>query len=169
MTYTFINNRTQLEKLTAQFDALVTKPNPWQKPHVYLSAHGRGLGYINGRLGLVQIGIKEDIYLLDVLTYAKCLDVLKEILENKEVEKIIWEGRWIGSEFWHGCQIDMNDVVDLQLADIYEKGITTRNFVPIDALEMGFVQLDEKTRMETTIDLKRLTKRIFLLRWSFDK
>jgi hypothetical protein len=160
VNYTFINNRTNLEKLSAQFDALVTKPNPWQKPHIYLSAHGRDLGCTNGRLGLVQIGIKEDIYLLDVLTYVKCLEVLKGILENKEVEKVSWEGRWMGSEFQHGCQIDMEGVMDLQLADIYEKGVTTRNFVMMDSLEMAFSQLDEKTRMETTIDVKRLTKRM---------
>jgi hypothetical protein len=164
VTYTYINNRTRLEKLSAHFTTLTTTPNPWQKPHVYISCEGRDLGYTGGRLALVQIGFKEDIYLLDVLTYAKGLDVLKEIVENKDVEKVVWDGRRISSELFHGNQITFQGIVDLQLMNVYEKmderQVATRGFLSLQDLGTAFSELDEKTQNETTINVKHLTKRI---------
>jgi hypothetical protein len=100
---------------------------------------------------------------LDVLTYAKGLDLLKEIAENKDVEKILWDGRGICSELFHGNQITAKGLVDLQLMNVYEKmderQVATRGFLPLQDLGTAFSELDDKTKNETAIDLRRLTKR----------
>jgi len=120
------------------------------------------LGRGGGRLGLVQIGVKEGIYLLDVLTYGKNLEVLKEVLENEEVEKIFWDGRFASAELWHDHEISIVSAVDIQLVHIQEKtgGRPTRGFLPADTLETAFLGLSEETLAATELDLRAFNRRI---------
>src|SRR5271155_5807635 len=60
---------------------------------ILIDCEGRDLGRIGGKLGLVQLGIGEHVYLIDVIAYPKSLEVLKDALENVEIEKIVWDGR----------------------------------------------------------------------------
>ena len=119
---------------------------------------GRG----GGRLGLVQIGVKEDIYLLDVLTYGKNLEVLKELLEDEGVEKIFWDGRFASAELWHDHEISIASAVDIQLIHIQEKtgGRPTRGFLPADTMETAFCGLSQEILASTEVDLRAFNRRI---------
>lgn len=146
-----------------RLEPLLSTPDPWQTPHIFLTCHGRDLGFVGGRLGLVGLGIKEDIYLLDVLTYSRCLDVLKGILKDGKVEKVVWDGRGLGSEFWHGHEISVEKVVDMQLVQALKGGRDARigfqnkGAMKIHGLDTTFGELQENTRNELDIDLKRMS------------
>ena len=86
---------------------------------IFLDCKGRDLGRMNGKLGLVQIGIAEHVYLVDVIAYPESLLTLKDILENPKIEKVVWDGRNDYSELWHGHGINMKPVLDLQLIHIH--------------------------------------------------
>lgn len=135
-------------------------PNPWQKPHVVINCEGRDLGRVGGRLGLVAIGVKEEIYLLDVLAYSKSLEILKSLLETQDVEKIVWDGRNMFSEFWHGHEISLNGVMDLQLLHVYENTSrrSARGFYHTEDLKTGYDGCEEKEKDSQHIDLNWMTR-----------
>ena len=139
-----------------------SEPHVWQKPYVFVSCEGRDLGRGGGKLGLVQIGLKDDIYLLDVLTYGKNLEGLKELLEDEGVEKIFWDGRFASAELWHDHEISIASAVDIQLVYIQEKtgGRPTRGFLPAAAMETAFLGLSEETLAATEVDLRAFNRRI---------
>lgn len=102
------------------------------------------------------MGIKDDIFLLDVLTYGKNLEVVKEILENPEVDKIMWDGRFGVAELWHGHEISVKSVIDLQLVHVYEKTggrIAPRGFLPAESLESAFSNLEPEVHESTGMDM----------------
>jgi hypothetical protein len=80
------------------------------------------------------------------------------------VEKVLWDGRCISSELFHGNQITFEGIVDIQLMNVYEKmdeqQVATRGFLSLQDLGTAFSELDEKTQNETALNLKHLTKRI---------
>jgi hypothetical protein len=100
---------------------------------------------------------------LDVLTYSRGLEALKLVLEDEEVEKIVWDGRRLVSELWYGHEICVRGVVDLQLVQVYETlaggrmGQGVRGAVKVEDLESVFSGgLDENTRNDLGVDIKRM-------------
>lgn len=87
---------------------------------IYLDCEGRDPGRLGGKLGLVQLGIETDVYLVDVITYPEALDSLKTILEDTRLEKVVWDGRSDYCELWHGHGIELRSPVDLQPVRVYE-------------------------------------------------
>ena len=168
-SYIYITSRLRLDRLTDHIETILSTRDPWQTPHIFLTCHGRDVGFTGGRLGLVGLGIKEDIYLLDVLTYSRCLDVLKGILENESVEKVVWDGRGLGSEFLHGHEISVKKVVDMQLIHVQQKaraartGFSNKGALKIEDLKTAFGELELNTRNEPGIDLKRMSLSTFPL------
>ena len=132
---------------------------------MFFCCEGRDLGRGGGRLGLVQIGVEEDIYLLDVLTYGKNLEALKEILENEGIEKIVWDGRFASSELWHDQEISIVSGIDIQLVHVQEKtgGRPIRGFLPADALETAFLGLNKEVLEAAEVDLRAFNRRIIHL------
>jgi hypothetical protein len=156
-SYLLCNSRGRLERVTSILKGLTEGPHPWQKPHIFLCFEGRNLGRGGGRLGLIQLGIKDDIFLLDILTYGKNLEVIKEILENPEVDKIMWDGRFGVAELWHGHEISVESVIDLQLVHVYEKTggrIAARGFLPAESMESAFSTLEPEVHESTEMDMK---------------
>lgn len=110
------------------------------------------------------MGIKEDIYLLDVLTYARGLDGLKEVLEDERVEKVVWDGRALWSELWYGNGISVRGAVDLQLLQAHQKlekeGVRSMigGALKVESLENASGVLDEEggTRNEPGVDIKSM-------------
>jgi 3'-5' exonuclease len=144
---------------------LISTPHPWQKPHIFLCCEGRDLGRGGGKLGLIQIGVKEDIYLLDILTYGKNLEAIKSILENPEVDKIMWDGRFASAELFHEHEISIQPVIDVQLVHVYEKTrgrIAARGFISAESMESAFSSLEEKVQESIGMDLKTFNRRVFL-------
>jgi hypothetical protein len=109
--------------------------------------------------------VKEDIYLLDILTYGKNLEVIKSILENPEVEKIMWDGRFASAELFHEQEISIQSVIDVQLVHVYEKTggrIAARGFLSAEPMESAFSNLEEKVQESIGMDLKTFNRRVFL-------
>lgn len=156
------NSRGRLERLTTLIETLTSTPNHWQKPRVFLCCEGRDLGRGGGRLGLVQLGVKDDIFLLDVLTYAKNLGVLKGILENPTIEKIMWDGRSAVGELFHDHEILVQPAIDLQLVLVYEKAggqLAARGFLPSESMEKAFRDLSDEVRDSTGVDRSTFARR----------
>ncbi|KAJ7916506.1 ribonuclease H-like domain-containing protein [Mycena leptocephala] len=89
-----------------------------------LDCEGTNLGVKkSGRLTLISLGTQapnqEQAYLIDVLAIGK--DGLKpifDILESNKVRKVVFDGRMDQSALFHEYGVTMQNVVDLQLADI---------------------------------------------------
>lgn len=160
-SYVLINSRGRFEQFQERIRGLSEEPHVWQKPHVFLCCEGRDLGRGGGRLGLVQIGVKEDIYLLDVLTYGKNLEVLKQLLENEGIEKIMWDGRFAAAELWHDHEISIVAGMDIQLVHVQEKtgGRPIRGCLPADAMETAFLGLSSEILEATDLDLRAFNRR----------
>lgn len=126
---------------------------------IFLDCEGRDLGRIGGKLGLVQLGIGEDVYLIDVITYPKSLEILKDVLENAEIEKVVWDGRSDFAALWHGHGISMDSILDLQLVKVYisSGGVKgSRGFIKLDGLGKVFESCSRDVLFESGIDLERL-------------
>lgn len=162
--YLFCNNATRLEQLNEALTGLTTTPNPWQKPYIFLNCEGRDLGRVGGRLALLGIGIKDEIYLLDILTYSRNLDAVKSILEDSGVEKIVWDGRDMFSELWHGHEIQLQGVLDLQLLHVYENTSrrSARGFHEVEDIRTAYDGCEEKGKEKSHVDLLRMLRRTAL-------
>jgi hypothetical protein len=153
-------NPRRLQRLTSALEALTTTPDPWQTPYISLVSLGRDVGRVNGRLSLLCIGLKDEIFIVDVLTYAKALDALKGVLQSEEVEKVVWDVRDLASELWHGHEIGLSCPVDLQLLHVYEKTSlkSMAGFHHIEGLHTAYSDCEEKPP-ETEVHGPQLTKR----------
>ena len=166
-SYILCSSHDRLEQVSLILKALTEGPHPWQKPHIFLCCEGRHLGRGGGRLGLIQLGVKDDIFLLDTLTYGKNLEVVKEILENPAVDKVMWDGRFGVAELWHGHEISVESVIDLQLVHVYEKTggrIAARGFLPVEAMESAFSNLDTQVHDSTEMDMKAFHRSLLPMR-----
>ena len=79
------------------------------------------MGRIGGKLGLVQLGVENEVYLVDIIAYPEALISLKNILENPRLQTVVWDGRMDYCELWHGHGIELKLPVDLQLVRVYER------------------------------------------------
>jgi len=140
--------------LTQLRHALASNTEP-----IFLDCEGRNLGRIGGKLGLVQLGIGEDVYLIDAIASPKSLEVLKDALENTEIEKVVWDGRSDFAAMWHGHGISMNSVLDLQLVKVYVSsgGVKgSRGFIKLEGLGKVFESCSRQVLFDSGIDLERL-------------
>ena len=173
-SYLLCNNRTRFEQFSSVIEELTSTPDPWRKPFVFLSCEGRDVGRVGGRLGLVEIGVKEDIYLLDVLTYSRNLEVLKSLCENDKIEKILWDGRNVVSELWHGHEIALKAPLDLQLVHVYEQTggrLAPRGFLRAESMSTAFLNLDAEAHETAGLDdVRGFTRRTYhtsyIVRWT---
>jgi 3'-5' exonuclease len=136
-TYIYCDSGDQLKKLEDHFNSFVQSKD---EVSIYLDTEGRNLGRVNGKLGLVQLGIENEIYLVDVIVYPESLDLLRRIVHNGNVVKVVWDGRSDYAEFWHGHQIDMAPVLDLQLVHVH-KNKWQRKYQRLDGMTKVFLNL----------------------------
>ncbi|KAJ6575564.1 ribonuclease H-like domain-containing protein [Mycena vulgaris] len=100
-------------------------------PTVFLDCEGDSLGLTGGRLSLISLGIPSDsenqprIYLIDAITLGTpLLRPIFDLLASNDVEKIVFDGRMDQATFFHDHGgIQMQNVVDLQLADIKSRAV----------------------------------------------
>lgn len=101
---------------------------------VYLDCEGVQLGAEGGSLALVSLGavLKKDngtealaIFLIDILALggpnSEDMASLRALLEGKSPTKVMFDCRMDTSEFFHGFNIRLDGVVDLQLADMLSR------------------------------------------------
>lgn len=109
-----------------------------RKRYIFLDCEGRDLGASNGQLGLMQLGIGEIIYLVDVVALPGAVTKLKRFFENPELVKYVWDGRADYSELRHGHDVTLEGLFDLQLADIH-----TRAYLPNSIRLNGMIKAAE--------------------------
>ncbi|PVF91134.1 hypothetical protein CPB86DRAFT_878673 [Serendipita vermifera] len=98
---------------------------------IFLDCEGKTLGSIGGQISLLSLGVVENgddgikklhIYLVDVLAFTgEKLSLLHPIfnsLESRKVIKVVFDGRMDASELFHGHNVALQCVIDLQVADI---------------------------------------------------
>lgn len=102
-----------------------------QTSSIFLDCEGRDLGAENGALSIISLGSlhTDVIYLIDVVALSP--DLLRpvfDLLESKDVRKVVWDGRMDFSELFFGYStaIDAN-VLDLQLVDISSRSARGEN------------------------------------------
>jgi len=116
---------TTPDSLQAAADVLL------QHSHIILDCEGHSLGEAGGKLSLLNLGVSHEddggdehlsIFVIDVLAFqndkAKHLIPIFDILKSENIFKIVFDGRMDSSELLHGHGIKLNNVLDLQLADI---------------------------------------------------
>ena len=116
-----------------------------RESHIYVDCEGNDLGCPGGKLGLVQVGVEKDIYLIDVIKYEESIPELKKILEDETLVKVMWDARNDFSELWHGHKIHLQTVLDLQLLRIYIREswrIGARGWIKLEGMGRAFSDLN---------------------------
>lgn len=85
----------------------------------------------DGRISLITIGLphKEQTYLVDVLNAGKkdnLTKLLKEILEDKHINKVVHDCRMDADSLYHNLGITLKNVHD---TSVYHRGITGNDFL----------------------------------------
>jgi len=159
--YIYCDTQTQLDSLNDNIESLLKESTVEAKSPIYLDCEGRDLGRIGGELGLVQLGLENKIYLVDVIAYPKSLKTVKDILENPVLEKIVWDGRSDYAELWHGHGIAMHPVLDLQLVRIYQTcdGLPGyAGFIKLEGMSRVFDKLGYQVRQGSGVDVNKMTR-----------
>ena len=93
--------------------------------YIFLDCEGRDLGTKTGALGLLQLGTPDAarIFLIDVpaLVGDASLVQIFSLLKDKNLVKVVWDGRMDDSELLFGHQVKMAGVLDLQIVDIVSR------------------------------------------------
>jgi hypothetical protein len=158
--YIRVDNRNAMDRFTNRVKSLFNQNGPG-RTHIYVDSEGKNLGYPGGKLGLVQVGVGDDIYIIDVIKYREALPGLKKILEDNRLIKVMWDGRNDFSELWHGHRIHLRNVIDLQLVRIYDcqgQWIHRRGFLRLEGMENAFASVRKRLLPDGSEDvtLKRV-------------
>ena len=158
--YTHVDNKNAMDEFINRVKSLFTM-NESGSTHIYVDCEGKNLGCPGGKLGLVQVGVHDDIFIIDVIKYKEALPALKEILEDNRLIKVMWDGRNDFSELWHGHRIHLRNVIDLQLVRIYDcqsQWIHRRGFLRLEGMENAFASVRKRLMLDgfEDVTLKRL-------------
>jgi ribonuclease D len=141
-----------LTQFSAHIERLSSSPE--ECIQIFLDCEGRDLGRIGGKLGLVQLGLEEEVYLIDVISYPESLVILKGVLENPKFEKVVWDGRSDYCELWFGHGIAMGPLIDLQLVRVYEscRGIPgSAGYINLEGMARVFERAPHAVRRDSGI------------------
>ncbi|XP_044128326.1 piRNA biogenesis protein EXD1 isoform X1 [Bufo gargarizans] len=86
----------------------------------------------HGKLCWLQIASKSYIYLFDILLLGPRVfkNGLQMVLEDKGILKVVHDGRWLGSFLAHQYSVELKNVFDTQVADVYLFSMETAGFLP---------------------------------------
>src|SRR5271167_1961821 len=102
---------------------------------IFLEFHGKGLGSTDGNLSLLQIGLTSKTFIVDAITLDHDIRRLAPFLQNRNIRKIVWDGRLGYSELWHQYAIRLENVLDLQLVYLHERyDVTQRKSIPLSGI-----------------------------------
>lgn len=115
---------TTLESIREAFDLLS------KSAVVILDCEGQDLGSSVGTLSLISLGTPESeaVYLIDAISVdnAALQTALGQIVSNRSITKVVWDGRMDYSELFFGFSTPMENVLDLQIVDIISRSSTYR-------------------------------------------
>lgn len=101
---------------------------------VFLDCEGVNLGCAGGRLSLICLGTivesksreeKLHVFVIDVMAFKskknKSIRRVLDWLRRHEACKVVYDGRMDASEMHHWFKVDLDNVVDLQVADLLSR------------------------------------------------
>ncbi|PVF93121.1 hypothetical protein CPB86DRAFT_801486 [Serendipita vermifera] len=111
-------------------------------PTIYLDCEGYELGREGGSLAIISMGALEteqgeeylSVFLIDVLAFrsrgqTEHLKPIFSLLQSETIVKMLFDGRMDASELRHGYDVNLQRVVDLQIADVVSRGRWGEGFV----------------------------------------
>ncbi|KAJ7258418.1 ribonuclease H-like domain-containing protein [Mycena haematopus] len=92
-------------------------------PLLFFDCEGENMGVQSGHLWLISLGTaspgSQRIYLFDVLAIGtEGLKPIFDLLASNQIQKVVFDGRMDQSALYHEYGVTMQNVLDLQLADI---------------------------------------------------
>ena len=144
-----------MKKLENHFDSLLESHKEFS---IYLDCEGRDLGRVGGKLGLVQLGLEKEIYLVDVIKYSESLNLLKTILEHPKVEKVVWDGRSDYTELRLGHGINLAPALDIQLVHVYKTRYvgSYRKYNILEGMAKAFSSAGYAVQKDLGVNVRRL-------------
>lgn len=149
-SYIFVDDQGSLDQFVKRIDELRDQSGRTEK-HIFLDCEGKDLGCSGGQLGLVQVGVDREIYLIDVIQFPESIPTLKQILEDEKMVKVLWDARNDFSELWHGHEIHLQPVLDLQLLIVYQNNrwrIDGKGWAKLDSMGRTFSNLGSRATSE---------------------
>jgi exonuclease 3'-5' domain-containing protein 1 len=147
------------------------------KAVLFLDCHGKDLGSTDGELSLLILGLPESTYIVDAITLADDIPRLAPYLQNRDLRKVVWDGRLGYSELWHGFGIRLENVLNLQLAHLHGKyDITQRKSIPLSGkmtavkdkklLSAAGIEVEQKRTSQSPPNTGRGCHRIINKTWT---
>jgi exonuclease 3'-5' domain-containing protein 1 len=140
------------ESLRAAFDAISGHT------HIFLDCEGQTLGEVGGKLSLLDVGVVQEedserrlsVFLIDVLAFqgpnSHLLVPIFDIMRSETVFKVVFDGRMDASELLHGHGVQLNNVLDLQVADVLSREKRGESVEGRLQRLVGFLRREEITR-----------------------
>lgn len=94
--------------------------------HIFVDCEGENLGCEGGALRLISVGTMgaQHVFLFDVAALQRiALEPLFDLLRNPRILKIVWDGRLDCLELRRTYGVELQGVLDLQLADIASRAV----------------------------------------------
>lgn len=83
-------------------------------------------------MSLLQIGLPNKTYIVDAIALDKSIPRLAPFLQNRNLCKIMWDGRLGYSELYHRYAIRLENVLDLQILYLRERyDFSQRKSIPL--------------------------------------
>lgn len=113
-----------------------------------LDFEGKGMGSTDGDLSLLQIGLHPKTFIVDAVALLDDIPRLAPFLQNRNIRKVLWDGRLGYSALWHRYAIHLENVLDLQLVYLHERyDVTQRKSIPLSGI---MTAIKEKKLLSTT-------------------
>jgi exonuclease 3'-5' domain-containing protein 1 len=95
-------------------------------PYLILDCEGKELGRAGGSVTLICVGtpFAEHIFLFDVLCpliTRRDIDGLLSLFSDKNILKVVWDGRMDYLEIWSTYGVALQGVLDLQIAEVMSR------------------------------------------------
>lgn len=157
-SFIYCTKQEQLDELLSNADSIPTDPFQGSKI-IYLDCEGNSLGDIGGKLGLIQLGFGDKVYLVDVLALPSSTLALKELLESLSFTKVMWDGRQDYIELLQGHRIELKGVLDLQLVEVQNRRPPGRiGYVGLRGMSRAFSEISLSQQRASGINLNRRTQ-----------
>jgi len=157
-SFIYCTKQKQLDELLSNADSIPADPIQGSKI-IYLDCEGYSLGDVGGKLGLIQLGFGDKVYLVDVLTLPFSTSALKGLLESPSFTKVMWDGRQDYIELLQGHGIELKGVLDLQLVEVQQRRLPGRiGYVGLRGMSRAFSELSLSQQRDSGIDLNRRTQ-----------
>lgn len=115
--FKIIDSTDELKKSVSEIQA-------YSKDNKHLAVDCEGINLSRtGKLTILTIATKDKVYIFDVLKLGRSGfdEGLRNILEDKSIEKLLFDCRNDADSLWHQFSVKLNGVLDLQLLEVLHR------------------------------------------------